>query len=411
MNRLARFRSRTTPAFALTVALLAAGLVPLPKGSTSRWVRQNARSQELNRADRQATEAGYYEGLLNVGNDAEGSRGGLGATLLGSSSDSVSFHDIGATRYMYGDVLQFELKPGLRRVAFGKPFTTNALGLRDREYAAAKPPGTFRIAVLGSSIDMGWGVSDAETYENRLEDWLNTHAEKVGSDQRFEVLNFAMAAYSPVHRLESYRRKARDLDIDLVLFSATLLDPRLTQIHLVNLLQDRATLPAEYAYLRDAAMRSGVVPDDLRLAADGSLSDKSTIKEKIDTQLWPVINASLARLASDCREAGTPLLVLFVPRAGEADSPVERVEEVGRYASIVASHGMEAIDLTDAFDDEDSSAVSVAVGDDHPNARGHSLLFRALARAIVDDEARYSQLFGSEAAARRDRLGEGGEVE
>lgn len=400
MRRLPRFRP--TPAFSLTFALLVVGLVPMPKGSWMRWVRQNARSQELNRADRQATEAGYYEGLINVGID--GDRGGLAASLVGEASDSVSFHDIGATRYMYGDVLQFELRPSLRRAAFGKPFTTNALGLRDREYSAEKPPGTFRIAVLGSSIDMGWGVADGETYENRLENWLNTHAEKIGSDRRFEVLNFAMAAYSPVHRRESYRRKASHLDVDLVLYSATLLDPRLTQIHLVNMLQDRATLPPEFAYLREAAMRAGVVPDDLRLGPDGSLVDKTTVKEKIDTQLWPVIDQTMAGLADDCRAAGTPLRALLVPRAGESDSPVERRDEVGQYAAILARHGIESINLTDAFDDEDPAAVSVAVGDDHPNARGHSLLFRALARAIVDDTTLYARLFGPEAATRRDDL-------
>lgn len=409
MKRLARIRP--TPAFALTFALLVVGLVPLPKGSTMRWVRQNARSQELNRADRKATEAGYYEGLLNVGNDAGSTPGGLAASLIGQSSDSISFHDIGVTRYMYGDVLQFELKEGLRRVAFGRPFTTNALGLRDHEYPRTKPPGTLRIAVLGSSIDMGWGVADDETYENRFEDWLNTHAEKVGSDQRFEVLNFAMAAYSPVHRRESFRRKASLLDVDLVLFSATLLDPRLTQIHLVNLLQDRATLPPEYLYLRSAAMRAGVVPDDLHLAADGSLSDKSTIKEKIDTQLWPVIDVTLGGLADDCRAAGTPLVVAFIPRAGEADTPVERREDVGRYMAIVAGHGIKSIDLTSAFDDEDPAAVSLAVGDDHPNARGHSLLFRALARAVVEDDSLYTSLFGPDAASRRSSLGVVEEVE
>ena len=46
-------------------------------------------------------------------------------------------------------------------------------GLRDREYTLEKPPGVFRIAVLGSSIDMGWGVGTEDTYVSLLEDWLN----------------------------------------------------------------------------------------------------------------------------------------------------------------------------------------------------------------------------------------------
>ena len=76
----------------------------------------------------------------------------------------------------------FELKPNIHRTLFGQPFTTNAHGMRDRVYAVAKPAGTFRIAVLGSSMDMGWGVGTDETYVNLLEDWLNLHAERRGWD-------------------------------------------------------------------------------------------------------------------------------------------------------------------------------------------------------------------------------------
>ena len=72
------------------------------------------------------------------------------------------------------------------------------------EVAVEKPPGTFRIAVLGSSMDMGWGVTYQETYSHLLEDWLNAHAARRGlARRRFEVLNFAVAAYSPLQRLET----------------------------------------------------------------------------------------------------------------------------------------------------------------------------------------------------------------
>lgn len=394
-----RPRPRPTVAFVLTVLLLTLGLIPLPKGSTSRWIRQNARSQELNRADRSATAASYYEGLVNVGLD--GDRPGLSQSLVGNPSNWVSFHDIGATHYMFGDVLQFELRPGVTRTAFGKPFRTNGLGLRDRDYSFEKPPGTFRIAVLGSSIDMGWGVADDETYENLLEDWLNLRATRFGIDRRFEVLNFGMAAYSPVHRRESFRRKASRVDVDLVVFSATMLDPRLTQIHLCGLLQDRADLSNGYEYIREAAIRAGITLDDLKLAPDGSLLAKKIVKDKVDTQIWPVIDATLGALVEDCRTAGVPLMAILVPRAGESDAPEERGQDVAHYAGLIARHGIVAIDLTHAFDDEEPDEVSVAPGDDHPNARGHKLLFRALARAIVEDDALYTRIFGPSTTGSR----------
>ena len=45
------------------------------------------------------------------------------------------------------------------------PSSTNRWGMRDRDYAAAKPRGTLRIAMLGPSHVMGNGVADGETFE------------------------------------------------------------------------------------------------------------------------------------------------------------------------------------------------------------------------------------------------------
>ena len=102
--------------------------------------------------------------------------------LLGKPSDWVRFHAAnvrGSSRTTTSS--SSSSSPNLSRTLFGQPFTTNSHGLRDREYAVEKPAGVFRIAVLGSSIDMGWGVGTEETYVNLLEDWLNAHAAQPGA--------------------------------------------------------------------------------------------------------------------------------------------------------------------------------------------------------------------------------------
>ena len=58
----------------------------------------------------------------------------------------------------------------------GVPAHTNSLGFRDtREYALSKPPGTFRIIVLGDSVTFGHGALFETTYpyllEQRLREW------------------------------------------------------------------------------------------------------------------------------------------------------------------------------------------------------------------------------------------------
>ena len=52
-------------------------------------------------------------------------------------------------------------------------FATNRWGMRDRDYDLAKSSGTFRIALLGSSNVMGWGVPQEDVFETILEARLN----------------------------------------------------------------------------------------------------------------------------------------------------------------------------------------------------------------------------------------------
>src|SRR5436309_6492478 len=173
-------RSRPAPIVA-TALLLVAGLMPMPGGwGWARSARRDVRSPEMNRADRDARGGNYYEALIDGRAGRDGGRGELALRLQGRPTIWMSFHDIDATRYRKTDFLLFELRPNTNRTVFGVPFTTNAAGMRDRPYPRAKPPGTFRIALLGSSIDMGWGVGTDATYENRLEDWLNARAARRG---------------------------------------------------------------------------------------------------------------------------------------------------------------------------------------------------------------------------------------
>jgi hypothetical protein len=386
-------RRRAHLCFAQTLVVLIVGLVPLPAGSGWTWARSavdSARSPELNRTERETSAGGYYEGLIG-GDGSEGSRSELAMRLLGKPSDWGRFHAANVAEILDGDFLLFELKPNLRRTLFGQPFTTNRYGLRDREYTLEKPPGVFRIAVVGSSIDMGWGIGTEETYVNLLEDWLNAQARRRGLARRFEVLNFAVAAYSPMQRLEAFRRKAVKFDPDLVIYSATLLDTRLIEIYLCDLLQ--SNVDVHYDFFRAALAEARIDPGTLRREPDGKLADKTAIKIKLRPRYWEFYDQTIGLLADDCRALGVPLVCLIIPRVGKADSPELRAEPVARLRGIAARYAVPLFDLTSAFDNDDPAKLEIAAWDDHPNARGHRRLFRALARALTHDPTLYPTLF------------------
>lgn len=385
-------RHATASSAAILIAVLAVSILPLPRSLRS-TLRQ-LRSPEPNLADREAHAGGYYLGLIE--GTADSGRDELTLRLLGKTTNWKSFHEVDATTYLLDDILQFELKPDVNEAIFERAFTTNGDGLRDRPYTIAKPEGVFRIALLGSSMDMGWGVATDETYENRLEDWLNGHAAKRGIKRRFEVVNFAMAAYSPLHRLEIFRRKALAYRPDLVLYSATMLDARLLEIHIRNLVMQG--IDPQYNFLRTELAGIKVTPEERR-------NDKDGIKAKVRPHLAAIGEATLADLANRCRAHNLPLAMIVVPRVGQADTPENRAPVVAGHGATARSLDIPFIDLSATFDDRDPAMIEIAPWDDHPNALGHKLLFQALARRIVGDPQLYEMIFGVDPPASSARAG------
>lgn len=79
-----------------------------------------------------------------------------------------------------------------RRWASTEVTHTNHAGFREREYANAKPPGTYRVAVVGDSFTYGNGIPQQSRFSDLLQARLPSH---------IEVLNFGQpGANTPEHR-------------------------------------------------------------------------------------------------------------------------------------------------------------------------------------------------------------------
>lgn len=94
-----------------------------------------------------------------------------------------------------------------------KPIKTNSRGLRDKEYPLEKPPGTYRVAVIGDSFTFGDGVNAEEVYHSILEERLN----RLSDSLRFEFINFGLAGYDLLNYLGVVEHKAMAYDPDLIL--------------------------------------------------------------------------------------------------------------------------------------------------------------------------------------------------
>jgi lysophospholipase L1-like esterase len=105
---------------------------------------------------------------------------------------------------------------------------TNSFGLRGPEVAREKPPGTYRVALLGDSFAFGWGVKQEETFAHRLQELLQAELSLRGNGERtpsginseirrVEVLNFGVPGYSTFQELAFLRKDAMAFSPDVVI--------------------------------------------------------------------------------------------------------------------------------------------------------------------------------------------------
>lgn len=119
--------------------------------------------------------------------------------------------------FMPDPVIGYRLKPGVttrfETSEFATDISINAAGTRDDDIGP-KPPGEFRIVVLGDSLVMAVQVPLAQTFCRVLQDRLNQEPD--GAGRRFRVINAGVQGYGPVEQYLFYRNVAQGFDADLV---------------------------------------------------------------------------------------------------------------------------------------------------------------------------------------------------
>jgi lysophospholipase L1-like esterase len=112
------------------------------------------------------------------------------------------------------------LKPGKQGWYYGEGgayVKINSLGYRDVEHTREKPPGVFRIAVLGDSMTEARQVSIADTFCKQLEKRLSGRPEF--GNLKVEVLNFGIGGYGTDQELLTLRLHVLDFSPDLVMLT------------------------------------------------------------------------------------------------------------------------------------------------------------------------------------------------
>jgi hypothetical protein len=341
------------------VACVALLVLPVayPASPLIRALRGTARLDaeiEMARAD------GYYEELIRASN------GRRQQGPLATPPGRKTFSDSGLVVEV-ADYRRRALRPGLDARWNGTTFRTDGLGHRGPEISRGKPPGTFRIVVLGSSNTMGHGVEDEECYARLLECWLGR---RTGTWRRVEVVNLAVSGDSPTQRLLRLRLEGPGLEPDWIVADATALDLSLEEQHL-RWVVDKG-IEAPFAFVREALTRSGLAPGD----------SPDEAHRKLLAHLEPLLDGAIEGWAAEAARLGAPVTVAILPRA---DSKGASPGLFRLLADLADRHGLRPCDLSAAFDRLAIDDYRISDWDLHPNALGHRLIFARLRDDLLAD--------------------------
>ncbi len=372
------FREPAVRALALLVSLLALsppGLraaAPVPIAGAL----QAMHTSGLNARDLANQHRGYYE-QLDV-------RAQLDAPVAaGGRKPDPGWQDLSELDVLQHrrDLLIRDLRPSRSTTWNGNRFSTNHWGMRDREYAEAKPPATLRIAVLGPSHVMGNGVGDGETFESLVEERWNRDVP--APYRSIEILNFAVDGYSLPQQLAILEDRVFRFAPDLVIATHYSSNIEMTEGFLLRVATEsfavtepelRALLasgglldiggnglPIPFVWARRLAGAAGV-PARMPFGEAESRARRLTNA---------VLEASFERLARMTRERGIAAAVLALNVVLDDVPPVP-------FRASIDRAGLPVFDLFDVFPEARRPSLRVSLWDDHPNADGHRLIAERL---------------------------------
>jgi lysophospholipase L1-like esterase len=260
---------------------------------------------------------------------------------------------------------------------------TNSLGFRDREHSPARPPGVYRIVVLGDSVTMGLQIPDRE---DLFPEVLERELKDAGHD--VEVLNFGVSGYNTQQEVAIFLERGLEYEPDLVLVQYSLNDAGAMNGGIIQ-------------HLRDAEESSGDVSRSLanpllsrsalyRLVYFRLLSrhvDRKRMERDLALEVLEddTVAESLALLARTSEERGFDVLIVVFPEFRKYTD--ELTAKHDRVAALAAENGFRLLDLRGVFAEcYRAHGPSIALNYMHPSPVGHHCAGEAIA-AYLDSSS------------------------
>lgn len=276
------------------------------------------------------------------------------------------------------DLTQPSSVPGLSRehvpnataVLMGKEIRLNARGHRSQDLSNPKPENEHRIYFMGTSITLGWGVGQEETFSAIVERLL-TDKRTPGTGLRYVSVNAGVANFNTINEVVLFRKDVDAVQPDTVILQYYLRDAEFNA-------ETRDSELLTYSYLAAflyQRLRS------LWSSHKQSLEDHYRSLHRDGRPEWEQVKQAIRELKTLTDARGLPLAVLLIPdlRDPSADSPMVSIyEDVTKFFTVT---GVDVIDphaAVRAHLGGDFRAGWAHPADPHPNAEIHKILGEAI---------------------------------
>jgi lysophospholipase L1-like esterase len=285
----------------------------------------------------------------------------------------IRLQDTEAIRYIAEGFLSYEFIPESEVIHMGATVRSNRWGMRDRDdIERTKPPGTFRIALVGGSNTMGYGVELEGTFAKLLEERLNEEvAGTPGAADRYEVLNFSVGGYQLLDRLYVVEQRMPSFQPDMILVSVTMHDLRWA-VHqrLADKVKNGRELHFEFVkeVVRDEDLEAG--------------QSEARIRQRLKPRAEELVSGAFRELLRLGREMEAPVIALMLRLRVNEIHPT-----MHRQAELAEEVGLPVVRIFDAYEGQTAEDMYLRPTDQHPTAEGHRLIADELFEKMLGNPA------------------------
>jgi hypothetical protein len=246
---------------------------------------------------------------------------------------------------------------------------TNEFGFRGPPIPEQAPPGVARIAFVGDSTTMGWGVAEKDTFANQVIARLQQQGRKV------DGFNEGVGNWNTMQELTHFRDVGTRLKPDIVVLT-----------YFINDAEPMPTYPKESWLDRHSA--AWIVLNyrlDSVIRQFGPRPDWKHYSRALydDTAAgWQQTQKAIAGFAEASRSAGARIVVFHLPELREL-KPYPFGDVTAKVRKVVEANGLRFVDLLPTVESLDPASLWVTVPEPHPNAKADTAFAEGMLRELL----------------------------